>query len=304
MRKPAPPTPRPSGSLNVHFQQLAYLREVDRHGSITRAAEALHVSQPALSQALAELERRLGTALFERAGRGRRLTADGREVLAFAQGVLAQADELRARLLATREGEAGALRVGMIDAASLYLLPDIVRRYRDQHPGVRLTLAVAASETLLARLRSFELDLAVVVAGDDAGLDTTQLQREQLYLYAPPGDQRTPAEAEWVLYPPGSRTRAIIDEGFARLGIEPIVTLESGNPAVLRQMVSLGLGWAALPALVAERAAAGGLRRGPLLAERVIVAAQRRGTSDPRAAAFLRLALDSERTSADRRSGS
>src|SRR4051794_10027267 len=71
--------------LNLHLQQLAYLRAVAREGSISAAAEALHVSQPALSQALGELGRRLNTALFERAGRGRRLTAAGAEALRYAE---------------------------------------------------------------------------------------------------------------------------------------------------------------------------------------------------------------------------
>src|SRR5215217_3926073 len=80
---------RPPGApLNVHLQQLAYLRAVAREGSISAAAEALHVSQPALSQALAELARRLNATLFERAGRGRRLTAAGDEVLRYAEETL------------------------------------------------------------------------------------------------------------------------------------------------------------------------------------------------------------------------
>src|SRR4051812_8645618 len=113
----------------VTLRQLAYLREAARASSFTAAASALGLSQPALSQALSELERRVGVPLFEPAGRGRRITEDGTEVLAFAERVLAEAGELRDRLAARAGGETGTLRVGMIDAASLYVLPNVIRGY-------------------------------------------------------------------------------------------------------------------------------------------------------------------------------
>src|ERR1700704_581331 len=82
----APPGEETRASvLNLHLQQLRYLVEVVEAGSLGRAAQTLHVSQPALSQAMAELERRLGVALFERVGRGRRPTSAAREVLHFAR---------------------------------------------------------------------------------------------------------------------------------------------------------------------------------------------------------------------------
>src|SRR5438067_4402002 len=124
-RQPAP--------LNLHLQQLAYLREFARRGSISAAADALHVSQPALSQALAELGRRLNVTLFERAGRGRRLTAAGIEVLRYAEETLAGAEALARRLAQLRSGAGGTLSVGMIDAAGLYVLPDVVRAFRETY---------------------------------------------------------------------------------------------------------------------------------------------------------------------------
>ncbi len=295
MSEPAGDAIRPERAApNLHLQQLAYLREVARQGSLTRAAEALHVSQPALSQALAELERRLGLALFEKAGRGRRPTAAGRELIAFAEEALALAEALEQRLDAYRGGEAGPLSVGMIDAASLYVLPDVVRRFRGEHPGVELKLTVATSEELLARLRAFALDLAFVVGPAEApDLHAVEVLREPLYLYAPAGDLLDPKAARWVLYPEGSHTRGIIDAAFVRAGIRPEIALESGNPQVLRQMVAMGLGWSVLPPAIAEGGPeATGLRRGELLAERPLCVVRRRASPpDPRAEAFLRLAL-------------
>lgn len=285
------------GAPNLHMQQLAYLREVARRGSITAAAEALHVSQPALSQALGELGRRLGVVLFERAGRGRRLTEAGREVARFAEETLAGAEALGRRLALLRDGEAGALTIGMIDAASLYVLPDVVRRYRAAYPVVELKLVVDTSETLLQRLRRFELDLAFVVGPvEEPDLDATEVLREPLYVYAPVADDSDVAAARWLLYPEGSRTRRIIDAAFARAGITPSVALESGNPAILRQMVALGLGWTVLPPAVAgEEPVANTLRRGGRIAERSLCAVRRRESpADARVEHFLRLTRDRE----------
>lgn len=283
----------------VTLRQLAYLRGAARAASFTAAAAALGVSQPALSQALGELERRLGVPLFEPAGRQRRLTADGAEVLAFADRVLAEAGALRQRLAARADGAAGSLRVGMIDAASLYVLPEVIRDYRAAHPRVELHLRVDTSGALVAALRAFELDVVFAIGPADADLDGIEVLREPLHLYAPPGTadaSAPPADAEWALYEPGSRTRAIIDAGLTRLGIRPRVSLESANPQVLRQLVELGLGWSVLPPGVAEVADGrlmGGGTRGPRVAERALVAMRRASAPpDPRVDALLDLAVE------------
>jgi DNA-binding transcriptional LysR family regulator len=282
------------GVPNLHLQQLAYLREIERSPTMADAARRLHVSQPALSQAIAELERRLGVALLEADGRTRRLTQEGREVAAHARAILVQAEHLLERLAERRRGEGGELRVGMIDAGSLYILPEVMRRFRDDHPHVELRLSVAASAELLRALRRFELDLAFVVAdpGAQEDLILEDIAQERLYMYAPPGRRERPGAADWVLYPPGSQTRERIDHGLAERGIHPRVMLESGNPQVLRQMVALGLGWSVLPAAVAEAHPEPlGRRRGRAVAVRTLCMARRRtALPDPRAESFAALA--------------
>ena len=278
-------------ALNLHLQQLAYVRAVERWGTLTEAARRLDVSQSALSQALAELERRLGTALLERDGRRRRLTEAGRELAGFAGSTLARADALRDWLDAHAEGRAGTLRVGMIDAASLYALPAAIRAFRETRPDVRLELAVDRSGVLLDRLARFELDLALVVGPAPPGFDAVEVLREPLYLYAPPGAEGDAADAEWVLYPRGRQTRRIIDAGLAARGIWPRIALESDNPAVLGQMVALGLGWSVLPEGVVEGVSPElAASRRERIAERTLLAARRaQSPPDARAEAFLRL---------------
>jgi LysR family hydrogen peroxide-inducible transcriptional activator len=285
---------RRGDALNLHLQQLVYLREVARQGSLTRAADALHVSQPALSQAIAELERRLGVALFERAGRGRRPTAAGEEFIRFAEETLSLAEAFARRLESYRGGDAGPLNVGMIDAAGLYVLPDAIRRFREAHPGVALKLTVSTSDDLLERLRGFALDLAFVVGPvDDPDLRAVEVLREPLYLYMPADEMGDPADVRWVLYPEGSRTRGIIDRALAEAGFVPEVALESSNPQVLRQMVAMGLGHSVLPpAIVEGETSPPGIRRGDLLAHRPLCVVRRRASRpDPRVDAFLELVL-------------
>jgi DNA-binding transcriptional LysR family regulator len=277
-----------------HLQQLVYLRELERAGTLTAAAARLHVSQPALSQSLSELERRLGVPLFERRGRLRVLTESGREVARFASDVLGRAAELQDWLAARDRGDAGTLRVGMIDAGSLYVLPETIRRFREEHPSVRLQLLVDNSASLLARLDAFDLDVAFVVGPVDGDYQAVELRREALYLYAPRGVRGGPDDAQWVLYPAGRRTRALIDAGLARLGIRPQVTLESDNPEILRQMVALGVGWSALPAAVAQgRRPALRRHSDEPIAERSLLGVRRpQAPPDARAEAFLRLAAE------------
>lgn len=278
--------------LNLHLHHLAYLREVERSGTFTTAARRLHISQSALSQALAEFERRLGVPLFERDGRRRALTEAGREAARFAAEVLGRATELRAWVDARRAGGSGSLVIGMIDAASLYVLPSAVAAFRAGHPGVELRVVVDTTEALLERLQRFEVDLAVVVGPVASTFHTVEVAREPLRLYGPPGEAAPEPDSEWILYPGGSHTRAVIDAALAARRILPRVTLESSNPQVLRQLVALGFGWSVLPERVAEDGQPPLRSVSEVLGERTLLGVRRPGAPpDMRAEAFLTLAV-------------
>jgi DNA-binding transcriptional LysR family regulator len=247
--------------LDVSLRQLLALREAADAPTWAVAAERLGITPSALSQSLAELERRLGIPLFEPDGRRRRLRRDAREVLAFATRVTAQAADLRDRLDARRHGQRGRLRVGMIDAAALYRLTGAVTDLRHQRPDLEIEVVVDSSARLLDLLDRGELDLAVVVgpdhrlAADPEAYRTRFLLEEPFGVYAPgsPTSLADGADARWVSYPRDSNTRAVITAALARAGITPKVVAESGNPEVLVQLVRLGAGWAVLPVDVAER---------------------------------------------------
>ena len=140
-------------------------------------------------------------------------------------------------------------------------------------------------------IRAFELDLAFVIGPVEDDLAPTEIRRDPLHIYAPPGPWQELDEAEWVLDPAGS----LIDEGLARLGISPRVTIEGNNPEVLRQLVSLGFGWSVLPPAVAESGEGRKMEyaRGVQVTELPLIAARPpRRASEPRADAYTRLVID------------
>ncbi|HEX4901230.1 MAG TPA: LysR family transcriptional regulator [Acidimicrobiales bacterium] len=174
--------------LQVSTQQLEYLVAIARHDRWADAAAAVGVTPSALSQGVAELERRLGVALFERDGRRRVPTADHAEVLRYAEATLAATHDLARWLAARREGGSGAVRLGMIDAAATHHFRDVLRRHRRHRPEIDLRLDVSPSRGLLDRLARAELDLVVCVEPDDArpGIAWEPLLDDPLSVVAPP----------------------------------------------------------------------------------------------------------------------
>lgn len=271
---------------SLRLQQLVYLDAVARLGHFGRAAEEVGVTQPALSQGLARLERTVGASLFETHGRRRILTPPGRMVARYAATVLAQSVAVAQRIEARRLGRAGPLTVGMIDAAALYLLSDQLARFRHAFPDVDLRLTVEASSQLLRRLEAGSLDVALVVA-PAPGFTTTAIVEEELHVYASAAMAMADVD-RWVLYPATSHTRAGIDAAFAARDLRVTVEAESGNPAVLAQLARLGVGATVLPEGIAEAGAEPLTRIEHRIAARTLVAAVRpEAPVDPLVERFL-----------------
>ncbi len=256
---------------SLNFKSLRCLLEVEQHGSFTEAAWQMGISQPALSHSLAELSKRLGAPLFRKDGRNRSLTEAGRRAARYADQVLGQTTDLLRWLESWEKGEVGTLRVGMIDTAGLYTLPAGLSRLREEHSAINLQLVVADSEALLAMLDGYRIDLAFVVGPAGARYGSRPITAEPMHIYSPTDHPPPPG---WALYSPGSRTRLLVDQGLAQLGIQPQVALESTNPTVLRQMAVLGYARTVLPRPVAT-SGEGTLAEGPLVALRRIEGAWR-----------------------------
>ena len=266
---------------------MAYLVAVVDEATWALAADRVGVSPSALSQGLAELERRLGVPLFESHGRRRVLRRSAGPVVEHARRVLALTRDLIDWSDRVRGGRQGRVRLGMIDVAAVVHFPSVVAEFRAQRPDVDLTLSVAPSAQLLHGLRDGDLDLVVCVdpPGKHEGLAIEELRRETLAVIAPFGTTiGVPSTwGPWVTFPGDSHTRQLIVTALAGLGARTTIAAESHQPDVLVQMVRLGLGWTVLP-IDSPTSVGPPLVLGPHLVERVLVLARRADSiSDPAA---------------------
>jgi len=263
---------------DISLRQLQYLVAVADEPSWAIAAERTGVSPSALSQGLAELERRVGVALFERDGRRRLVRASAAPVLEHARRVVALTGDLVAWSERMRVARSGRVRLGMIDVAAVVHFPEVVRAFRAERPDVVMTVSVAPSAALLDDLRAGELDLVVCVEPPEpwAGITIEPLLDEPLVVVAPPGTRIGPPRTwgPWVTFPVGSHTRELIDGNLRAVGAPLTVAAESHQPDVLVQMVRIGLGWTVLPA----HGLPDDVTLGPELARRRLVLARRAGS--------------------------
>jgi DNA-binding transcriptional LysR family regulator len=147
----------------LDIKRLRILREVSRQGSFSAAGEALFLSQSAVSQQIATLEREVGMQLLDRTREGPKLTDAGRVLLGHAEAAIARLDEAERELAAIAGLEGGELRVASFPSASATVLIDAVSVFHRRHPAVRLRVTDAEPEESLPRLRAGELDLALSI---------------------------------------------------------------------------------------------------------------------------------------------
>lgn len=165
----------------MNLRDLTYVLAVERYGSITRAAEACEVTQPTLSAQIGKLERELGIRIFERDGRGLRITDAGHTVLEHAKRVVGSVDDLVAAVQGHLDPLAGVMRLGLIPTLSPYLLPELLPVMRDKLPRISLTVVEDQTEALLERVHSGTLDAAMLATEvDDARLIAAPLFDEPL----------------------------------------------------------------------------------------------------------------------------
>ena len=231
--------------------------EVCRFLNFSQAAEALNTTQPAVSLAVKELESHYGVALFERMNRRVYLTPAGEALLATAQDVLRGFQEAEETL---GQGRPLALRVGANVSFGEAGLAQVLGRFRQEHPQVRLRALVASSDKSHSLLAENQLDVGIVDGlGVSERLRAQPLYQEDLVLAAAPGRFPAPATVEelaalpLLLREPGSGLRSSVDRVFSQQGLAPQPLLESTSTAALAQAAKAGLGVAILPEALAQR---------------------------------------------------
>lgn len=243
--------------MRFSLHQLRVFAAVARHLSYTRAAEELHLTQPAVFTQVKQLEESLGQPLLERLGKQLFLTDAGRETLATAHETLNALERLEMRLADLQGLKRGRLRLAIVTTAES-LIPRLLGAFCQQYPGIDATLTVANRETLLARLAD-NIDDLVVLGAPPEHIDVvaTAFADNPLVVVArhdhPLANSRAIAlkriaDESLILREAGSGTRLAAERLFAEHGLEPRVRLELGSNEAVKQAVAGGLGLTLLSA--------------------------------------------------------
>jgi DNA-binding transcriptional LysR family regulator len=233
---------------------LRTLLAVRARRSLTRAAEDLFVSQPAVSRRMKRLERSLGVPLFERLGNALHLTDAGEAVAAEAAALLGSADRFAEVVRARRSGEGARIRVGASTTPGLYLLPGLLARLRARRPRISVEFSIESSREIEERLVRNDLDLALVGAHlTHHALALTRVATDRIVFYAAPHHPlarerrlgaRDLAEHPCVARQAGSATRRVVDAWRRRSRVRFSNGVEVACPEAAKVLVRAGLGYA------------------------------------------------------------
>jgi len=251
----------------LDFGQIEAFVQVATHNSFSRAAETLSLTQPSITARIQALERELGEELFERGGRGVRLTDAGRVFLPYVERILQQIQEARDAVDEVRSVQLGSLRLGSALTISTYVLPGILHQFCQEHPGVDVVVRTGRSEQVLNMLLSDEVQVALIRSLSHPDIDSLTLYEDEIILVAYPEHpfaetgRATIAEAARepiVLFDRGSSYYGTIHDLFRRAEVIPNVAMELDSLEATKRMVEEGLGIALVPSVTAERELAQG----------------------------------------------
>lgn len=246
----------------MKLQQLRYIVEIQRRGlNVSEAAESLFTSQPGISKQVKLLEEELGVAIFERSGkRFTGITEPGRAVLAIAERILREAENLRRAGAEYAGGQSGRLVLAATHTQARYALPVVVRDFVAQHPSVRLEMHQGSPIQIAEWVADGDADLGIATeALDQYGQLVTLPVRQWSHCVIVPDGHPLAAKlplslaelARWPLitYDTAFTGRSRINRAFERLGVQPNIALTALDADVIKTYVSLGLGLGIISAL-------------------------------------------------------
>jgi DNA-binding transcriptional LysR family regulator len=241
----------------MDLRQLEMFRAVAEHGTFTRAADRLHVSQSAVSRQVQLLEDELGGVLLRRAARGVTLTEAGELLLRMTHRIERDVEEGLAEISQTHALKRGRLHLGGGMTVCLYILPRLLKRFRRLYSGVDLQVTTGSSEKILELVRAQEVDLGLltlpIVAKD---LEVVPVMKEEMVVVTAPGhplsrertvDAKSLGRFPLILYEAGSNTRKVLDQFFLEEGIQAEVAMETENVEIIKAMVAINLGVTIVP---------------------------------------------------------
>jgi len=252
-----------NGFALMNLNQLRAFSAVAREGNLTRAAQALRLSQPAVSKQLAELEADVGSALFDRLPRGVRLTSAGSLLLGHAERILASEAQAHKELAELHSMERGRLSIGASTTIGSYLVPPLFGEFQRAHPQVSLVLEIANSAQIQRAVLDDRVDLGLtegLVASD--ALVVEVVARDEMVAIAPPGhpliaergriDAARLTQQPFLMREPGSGSREVVEAALREHGVSPEPTMSLGSTEALKSAVASGLGLAMVSRLALE----------------------------------------------------
>lgn len=243
----------------MEWQQLEYFQTTAQLQHITRAAEALSISQPALSRSIARLEQELGVALFERSGRAIVLNRYGKLFLVRVNRIMKEYQEGLREIGELMSPQFGEVSLGFLHTLGPQLVPELIRRFRTEYPNIQFQLHQSNTQTLLERMMNGDIDLCLTSLRErdtPPQIRWAYLRSEELFVAVPVGhplDGRKHIRLEEVgnehivSFKMGYGLRKITDELFQQAGIQPKVTFEGEEVHTIAGLVASGLGVAVIP---------------------------------------------------------
>ncbi|MEX0682650.1 MAG: LysR family transcriptional regulator [Dehalococcoidia bacterium] len=252
----------------MDFGQIEAFVQVSTHSSFSRAAEALQLTQPSITARIQALERELGEELFERGGRGVRMTDAGRVFLPYVERILQYLQEARDAVEEVRSVELGSLRLGSALTISTYVLPNILHRFCGEYPRVDVVVRTGRSEQVLNMLLTDEVQVAIIRTLSHPEAEAVHLYDDEIILVAYPkhefaaSGRATIAEIARepiVLFDRGSSYYGLIHDLFRKANVIPNVAMELDSLEATKRMVEEGLGIALVPEVTVQRELKAGL---------------------------------------------
>jgi DNA-binding transcriptional LysR family regulator len=232
----------------MDLRDLRYFEVIARLEHLGKASAQLHRTQPALTSCIRRLEEECGAPLFEKAGRGIRLSAAGRVLLKWAQRLRFDEEDARREMAEIGQGLSGQVRIGIVPTAAQFLLPPVARQLLDEAPEVTLRTVVGLIDTLMPLLRAGELDMVVgTESPPEDGFVSRVLAEDAIVVAASAKHELLRGQPtlkdltayRWALQPPGAPTRDWLDHTFDRKRLpRPRVQVESTMLLMLPALIA------------------------------------------------------------------
>jgi len=287
--------------MNINLRQLRAFVSIGHLGSFTRAANALHATQPTLSAQISQLEESLGVRLFDRSTRSVTMTQVGRDLLPVVDKVLSDLAAVAVRARDVAQKNTGRVVVAALPSISSTLLPRAIAGFRKTYPGISIGLKDALAERIVDMIRSDEADFGISSSAmNDPQIEFTPLATDRMVLVLPRGHKLAKAakisledllDVPLIFMNRDSSVRRVLDDAYASAGRPATPSYEAAFMSTAIGMVRAGLGVTLLPSSALEVKTASDLVwravNHPKLKRKIGILRKRRQSLSPAAASFV-----------------